>query len=115
MTKVDVRFNGDKVEAEVADSLLKKSWGLSRRSEGKMLFVFSGERKPAIDMMLVSQPLYLYFMDADRVVVDSYRAEPWGVDPRTWRLYRPCVDSKFLLESFEDLDLREGDKLSFDL
>jgi hypothetical protein len=54
-------------------------------------------------------------MDADRVVVDSYRAEPWGVDPRTWRLYRPCVGSKFLLESFEDLDLRECDKLSFDL
>ncbi|NMJ92666.1 hypothetical protein GLT81_00210 [Nanohaloarchaea archaeon] len=115
MTKLNVRFDGGKVEAEVADSLLKKSWGLSRRSEGKMLFVFSGESRPAIDMMLVSQPLHLYFLDADRVVADSYRAEPWGVDPRTWRLYRPCVDSKFLLESFEDLDLREGDKLSFDL
>jgi uncharacterized membrane protein (UPF0127 family) len=103
------------VEAELADSLLKKSWGLSRRTEGKMLFVFMKPGRPAIDMMLVSEPLNLYFLDEEKQVVDVCRAEPWTLNPRSWRLYRPKKDSKYLLESFEDLGLEEGDSVDFSL
>lgn len=113
---IEISFDESKsIEAELADSILKKSWGLSRRTSGKMLFVFNFEDRPAIDMMLVSQPLHLYFLDDGKKVVDSYLAEPWGFDPRTWKLYRPDTDSSFLLESFEDLGLDKGDEVDFSL
>lgn len=103
------------IEADLADSLLKKSWGLSRRTKGKMLFVFIKPGRPAIDMMLVSEPLNLYFLNEDKEVVDVQYAQPWTLDPRSWRLYRPENASKYLLESFEDLDLEEGDTVDFSL
>jgi len=113
---IEVKLDGSrKITAEIADTLLKKSWGLSRRSEGKMLFVFIKPGRPAIDMMLVLESLNLYFLDSDKQVVDTYLAEPWTLNPRTWRLYRPNKDSKYLLESFEDLDLEEGDSVDFSL
>lgn len=112
---VEVQLEGKKFEAELADTLLKRSWGLSRRSQGKMLFVFLRSGRPGIDMMLVPEPLYLYFLDGEKEVVDVQRAEPWNLDPRTWKVYRPEKDSKYLLESFEELDIEKGDELGFDL
>lgn len=106
---------GDSFRAELADSLLKKSWGLSMRKSGKMLFVFSSPGRPPIDMMLVQEPLNLYFLNSQKEVIEVIEAEPWTLDPRTWRLYRPSRPAKFLLESFEDLDLEEGDKIDFSL
>lgn len=102
-------------EAELADDILRKSWGLSMRKKGKMFFVFSRPGRPPIDMMLVQRPLNLYFLDEYGEVIDRQYAEPWTLDPRTWRIYRPKIDAKYLLESFEELDLEEGDKVSFDL
>ncbi|WP_414837895.1 DUF192 domain-containing protein [Candidatus Nanosalina sp. VS9-1] len=113
--EIEIEASREVFEAELADSLLKKSWGLSMRKEGKMLFVFGFEERPPIDMMLVQRPLNLYFLDDEKKVVDVQYAEPWSFDPRTWRIYRPSVDSSFLLESFEDLELEEGDQLRFDV
>lgn len=110
-----IKIRDQHFNVELADSLLEKSWGLSRRSEGKMLFVFARPRRPAIDMMLVPEPLHLYFLDEEKKVVDIQRAEPWTLNPRTWRLYRPKQDSKYLLESFDDLGIEEGESLEFDL
>ena len=115
MDEIEVEVDGEIFEVELADSLLKKSWGLSRRSSGKMLFVFGFESRPAIDMMLVPEALHLYFLDEEKRVVDVKFAEPWGLDPRTWKIYRPEVDSEFLLESFEDLGLEKGDSVEFSL
>ena len=112
---VEVEINEEVFEVELADSLLRKSWGLSMRSSGKMLFVFGFESRPAIDMMLVKEPLYLYFLDGEKKVVDVQYAEPWGLDPRTWRVYRPDSSCDYLLESFEDLGLEEGDSVDFSL
>jgi uncharacterized membrane protein (UPF0127 family) len=110
-----VEAGGRSFEAEVADSLLRKSWGLSMRKSGKMLFVFGLESRPPIDMMLVQEPLNLYFLDSERKVQESIEAEPWTLDPRTWKVYRPEEDASYLLESFEDLVLEEGDQLDFEL
>lgn len=78
-----------------------------------MLFEFSRSTNAGIDMMLVSRPLHLYFMDSEKKVFDVQFAEPWGFDPRSWRLYSPGRPYRFLLESFEDLGLEEGDVLDF--
>ena len=48
-------------------------------------------------------------------MVDVQHAETWTLDPRTWKVYRPSGDVKFLLESFEDLELEKGDLVDFDL
>jgi len=112
---IEIEASKEKFKAELADNILKKSWGLSMRNKGKMFFVFSRPGRPPIDMMLVQTPLHLYFLDESGEVIDRQYAEPWTLDPRTWRLYRPSVDAKYLLESFEQLDIEEGDKVSFDL
>ena len=112
---LQVEVFDEKYDVELADSILKKSWGLSRRSSGKMLFVFLRSGRPAIDMMLVPEPLHLYFLNKEKEVVDVQYAEPWTFDPRTWGIYRPEQDSKFLMESFEDLGLEEGDRIKFSL
>lgn len=113
MKSEEIRVNGEKLEVEVADNFFTRAKGLSLRKEGKMLFRFSRESRAKIDMMLLSRPLYLYFMDSDGKVIDVQKAEPWSFDPRTWRLYSPERPYKYLLESFEDLGVEEDDKVEF--
>ena len=115
MQTIELEIDNKKIEADLADNILRKSWGLSMRTEGKMFFIFERPGKPPIDMMLVQEPLYLYFLDEEGNVVDRQYAEPWTLDPRTWRIYRPSKASKYLLESFEKLNLKKGDRVGFDL
>lgn len=108
-----IEINGEKIEAEVADSFLKKARGLSFRTEGKMLFTFSRDTRASIDMMLVRKLLHLYFMNSEKEVIDIQKAMPWTPDPRTWKVYSPGRPYRYLLESFEELDIEEGQKLDF--
>lgn len=106
---------GRRVEAEVADNFLSRAKGLSFRSSGKMLFVFRKDTNASIDMMLLSKPLYLYFLDSERNVIEVQKAEPWSWNPKTWRLYSPEKKYRYLLESFEELDIEKGDCLEFEV
>ena len=107
---------GDKIiEAELADSMIKRAKGLALRESGKMLFNFNRDTNAGIDMMLLSEPLYLYFMNSDKEVIDIQKAEPWTTNPKTWKLYSPRRPYRYLLESFEGLDIDEGQKLEFEL
>lgn len=115
MKTVELEIGGEDFKVEVADSMISRVRGLSLREEGKMLFKFPRPTRAKIDMMLLSKPLNLYFMDSKGEVIDVQEAEPWGWDPRTWKLYSPDRPYSYLLESFEDLDLEEGDKIDFDL
>lgn len=112
---VKIELKNRTFEAELADNFLSRAKGMSFRTEGKMLFVFPRESRPAIDMMFLSVPLRLVFLDSDKKVVDIQHAEPWNWDPRTWKLYRPQKRSKYLLESTELLDVEEGDELVFEI
>ncbi len=110
-----IEFRDETLEAVLADSFLSRAKGMSFRSEGKMLFRFPRESRPMIDMMFLSVPLQLVFLDEDKRVVDIQEAEPWSLDPRTWKLYRPSEPSKYLLESTDFLDIEEGDRLEFEI
>lgn len=105
--------DGESFTVELADSYLLRAKGMSFRNEGKMLFVFPSNTRSSIDMMFLSRPLYLYFMDSEKKIIEVQEAEPWGLDPRTWKLYSPGQSYRYLLESFEVLDLEEGDRLFF--
>lgn len=106
---------GDKIiEAELADTLLKRAKGLSLKESGKMLFNFNKDTNASIDMMLLSEPLYLYFMNSEKEVIDVQKAEPWNTNPKTWKLYSPDRPYRYLLESFEELGIEEGQQLDFE-
>jgi uncharacterized membrane protein (UPF0127 family) len=111
--KEEITINGETFDAEVADNFFTRAKGLSLRSKGKMLFKFSRDTNAKIDMMLLSKPLYLYFMDSSGEVIDVQKAEPWSLDPRSWKVYSPNRPYRFLLESFDDLDVEEGDVIEF--
>lgn len=113
--EVEVELGENTFKAELADTPLARAKGLSFRSEGKMLFRFPRPGRPAIDMMFLSVPLQLVFLDQEKRVVDVQRAEPWSLDPRTWKVYRPGEKSKYLLESSEFLDVEVGDRLEFEI
>ena len=107
-----IELQGKEVEAEVADTVLKRALGLSFRNEGKMLFKFPKEVSAPIDMILMRDSLYLYFMNSEKEVIHVEKAEPWYRLPKKF-LHRPDERYGYLLESFEELDIEVGDRLSF--
>lgn len=109
--EVNIKTESTDFSAEVADTFLKRSWGLSFRTEGKMFFKFSNDTRANIDMMLLSEPLWLYFLNSEKEVINIQKAEPWSINPRTWRLYSPEKPYRYLIESFEKLDIEEGEKV----
>ncbi len=113
MVKIEVEKTGSTIEAELADSILSRAKGLSFRSSGKMLFKFPTDVNAPIDMMFLSDPLFLYFMDSEKKVIEVQKAEPWSWNPKTWKLYSPSDSYRYMLESFEDLGLEQGDRLVF--
>jgi len=115
MDTIEVKVGGKVFEADLADSFLSRARGLSFSSESKMLFSFSGSTRARIDMMFLSSPLYLYFMTPDKKVIEVQKAEPWSWNPRTWSLYYPGQKYSYLLESFEDLGIEEGDRIEFQI
>ena len=108
---MEIKIDGKDFEVELADSFMKRAWGLSLRKEGEMLFKFPRPTTAKIDMALLSKPLYLYFFNSDKELIHSEKAEPWSWNPKTWNFYRPEEKYQYLLESFEELDIDESCKL----
>lgn len=101
----------DKYRVEVANTVLRRAWGLSLRSKGKMLFKFSKPTKARIDMMMLSKTLWLYFLNSEKQVISIQKAEPWTLNPKSWKLYSPDNRYSYLIESFEKLQIEEGDTI----
>lgn len=112
---IRIQLEDKTIEAELADRFLSRARGLSFRSEGKMLFAFDRDTRARIDMMLLSKPLHLYFLNSRKEVISAQKAEPWTLKPSSWKLYSPGQPYRYLLESFKDLDIEEGDKIGFEL
>lgn len=109
---MEVDIGNRRIEVEKAESVLKRSLGLSLRTSGKMLFVFQRGTRLPIDMMLMRRPLYIYFLNSEKEVMYAERAEPWYTLPKKL-LHRPEEKYRYVLESFENLGLEEGDGVSF--
>lgn len=114
-SKVRIKSPDKIFEAELADTFLSKFLGFRFRSNGKMLFPFSRNTRALIDMMFVREPLFLYFLDSDKKVIAVQKAKPLGFKPDTWKLYRSEDPYRYLLESFDNLGLSEGDRLEFEV
>lgn len=114
-SRLQVETPDQSFNVELADTFLSKFFGFRFRSEGKMMFYFSDDVRAQIDMLFVSNPLYLYFIDSDKTVIEVQKAEPWRWNPATWKFYRPDRPYRYLLESFEQLELVEGEKIEFEV
>ncbi len=111
--KIKISADRKRFKAELAENFLTRAWGLSLRKNGKMLFKFPRKTRARVDMMLLSKPLHLYFIDSNQKIIDIQKAKPWTLNPKTWKTYRPKQSYQYLLESFEDLELEKGTKLRF--
>ena len=109
-TTATIKTENSKHKIKVSDNFLTRAWGLSLKKEGKMLFKFPRNTRAGIDMMLLSRPLYLYFANQEKEIIHKEKAEPWTWNPKTWKTYRPRKKYKYLIESFEPLELEKGDR-----
>ena len=95
--RVALNVQGHPVDAELADTAEKRSWGLQGRdglgkNEG-MLFFFPQADRPTFVMKTVSFPLSIAFIRADGVIVHIARLNPG--DPRP---AMPPVPVNYVLE-----------------
>lgn len=90
-----------RVLAEEADTGFKEFLGLMLRSSGKMLFKIDSYQK--IHSFFVFSTLHLYYFYDDKVV-EIALLPPWST-------YENSCKSDYLLESFEKLNYKKGDKI----
>lgn len=99
-----IQFEDDSVRAAVAETFLDRLRGLRFRESGAMLFRFEAPTRATVDSLFLQDELELYFFNGDRRLVDTERLAPY-------RFYRPTSQYRYLLESFEPLNIREHARL----
>jgi len=118
MRTIQIKYSDGEIEAQHADNVWAKTKGMRGRSKGKMLFSFQPAQKPVMDMVGVRDTLYMYGMielsEDAAMVVCIQKMQPFKLrDRSTWKTYKPEKPVHYILESFEKLDLSQGDKVVF--
>lgn len=89
--------------AEIAKGFWKKTIGLMFRnnmenSQGFMM-EFEQEDFYGIWMFCMRFPIDLVFIDPEKRVVDFFEnVKPFGINPKTWKVYKPGKPAKWVLE-----------------
>lgn len=102
---------------EIADTQWKRAVGLMlRKKPNPLLIDFDREARHAIWMLCMRFPIDLVFLDAQNTVVTIYEnIPPLGLDPVTWRIYRPGKRAQYALEVaagwVREKGINEGDIL----
>jgi uncharacterized membrane protein (UPF0127 family) len=107
---------------EVARSFWKKSLGLMFRKgipeDHCLMMEFSGEGRYGIWMMFMRFPIDLIFLDARKRVVGLFEhAMPLGFNKKSWKVYYPEKEAKWILElkagAVKRSCSRKGDLITF--
>ena len=107
---------------ETADSIGKKTKGLMFRNslseDSGLLMVFGYERRHEIWMFGMRFPIDIVFIDHEKRIVDiKHSVKPMGKNPKTWKIYRPKQNCRYVLEVNSGLMERTkteiGDVLDF--
>lgn len=114
MRRREIKLGGNAYRVDYAGSPFGQIMGMRGRRQGKMLFRMPAERRWRIDMALVLSDLHMYFIDADRKVVEVDFAERGGLNPLKWGVVRPEKSFKYLLESSTPLPITKGDELEIE-
>ncbi|MCJ7450830.1 MAG: DUF192 domain-containing protein [Candidatus Nanohaloarchaeota archaeon QJJ-9] len=105
-------------EIERIDSLIGKSKGLMFREEGRALLEFSYDDRHSIWMLFMCFPIDIAFIDQEKRIIDIKRdVKPLGVNPSTWKIYRPEKPCRYVLEVesglLDEKEFKIGDRLGF--
>lgn len=102
-------------DVRVKQSILQKVVGLRFVASGRAWFPFKRETQAAIDMVGMRFPLDIAFLAADGTVQEIVEAEPFSLNPATWRTYQPEEPFNSVLEVeqglLDRLDIQKGCRL----
>jgi uncharacterized membrane protein (UPF0127 family) len=108
-----INFKNKKIEADVANNFWKRLFGLSFSKKKNMLFVMPYEKKWSFWMFAVRYPLKFIFLNKSKRVVDIKKGRPISFDFKSWKIYRPKVDCKYVLETPFKIKVKVGDKFKW--
>ncbi|MDY6789384.1 MAG: DUF192 domain-containing protein [Candidatus Nanohaloarchaea archaeon] len=105
-------------DVSVKRGLMDRIAGLMLKDSGRALLDFSKEGNHGIWMPLMRFNLDLAFINAYGNIVDIQRdVPPIGLNPNTWKVYRPEEKCRYVLEVESGLidqkEFEEGDMLKF--
>lgn len=100
-------------EAELADDIFSQSRGLSfSKRKRNMLFRFKYPNRPGFWMFGMVYDIFIAFIDDRGRVFQQFRADKMTLNPKTWRIYKPKMACKYVLETPKKI-VDVGDKLKF--
>lgn len=106
--------NGESIEADYANTHLKRISGLSGCKEKKnMLFKFPFSFQWSFWMPNMYYSLKMVYINKNKEVVDIKDAVPFTKDFKTWKSYRPRKNCKYVLETPFEHAIKIGDRLQF--
>ena len=114
-----VRIGGELIsDVELLDSYFSKMKGLMFKEEGRALLKFDVEDKYGVWMPFMKYPLDLAFISKElEVVTINEDVKPISLSPKTWRIYRPDIKCKYILEVesglLQEKGVKIGDKVEF--
>jgi uncharacterized membrane protein (UPF0127 family) len=106
--------NGEKMEAYMANTHMKRIKGLSGVKEKKsLLFTFPLAARWSFWMPFMHYPLSIVYLNKDKEVVEVLSAVPMTKNPNTWKIYKPKKACKYVLETPEEHNIKIGDILKW--
>ena len=89
------------------NSFFEKSIGVMFMKKNDKIFIFKQKKSRNIIHTFFCEPLYIYFFDEDFKLIEKTYL-------KSFRLYITRKPFVYMVESFEDLNLKEGDKIILD-
>jgi len=89
------------------NSFFEKALGVMFMKKNDKVFIFKQKKSRNIIHTFFCEPLYIYFLDENLKVVEK-------VYLKSFRIYLTKKPFVYMIESFEDLGLKEGDKVVID-
>ena len=108
-----VKVGKKTIKVDVADNSIKHFLGLSFSKKKNLLFKMHYEKRWRFWMFGVSYPIRMVFIDKNKKVIDIKDAVPMTNEPKTWKVYRPKIPCKYILETPLKIKIKIGDKIKF--
>src|SRR3989338_11279355 len=94
-----IKIQKKKINVEIADTYMKRAFGLMLRKKGRMLFPFTIPLKYGIWMAFMLVPLDIIFADKNGKITNIVEnAKPINFNPSTWKIFFSTGFCKYVVE-----------------
>ena len=95
-----IKIGKKTINAEVADSYLKRALGLMFRAKGRMLFEFALPLNYGIWMAFMIIPIDIIFIGRNNKIMKIVEnAQPMTLNPKTWKIFFSGNGCRYVLET----------------